>query len=779
MVMIPRRHKALRILFILAIVAGVAAVSALVVYPHLPDYRNAIQEQQKRVGSAVLDRNGRILRLLPDGKGQMGLWCDGGLFPAHLKAAVIAAEDQRFRYHPGFDPIAIIRALYTNALQQRTISGASTITQQVVRLIRPRQRTYRAKIVELLSSVKMELQLSKEQILELDLNLSPMGGNIRGAGLAARTYFGKNVENITLAEAAVLAALPRSPSRLDPRHPAGRKLVLADKDRILKRMAALGWISNDQLKVSLGSSVAFKNRSIPGHAPHFVDQVFPTSGEAGGTVQTTLDLSLQQGLEQILKSHRDRLRRMGIDQAAAIIASCRSAEVLALVGSFNYSERFQGFNNGALAQRSAGSTLKPFLYALALEKGYGSTSEISDTDRVYQTPHGDYLPMNADRREYGPVNVRSALGNSLNVSAVKVVRWVGLEDFYRLLDRVEVITQSSAPPEHYGLGLAVGNVEISLYRLVQAYLALANQGVFRPLRVETSPKESSSSLVSPEVAYVITHILADPSARLLSFGNPGYFDFGFPVAVKTGTSSNYRDAWVIGYTSGHVIGIWAGNFDGRPSPGRMGAAVCGPMLLEVIRLLYGTRPPEGFSRPAGVRDETVCSMSGRRASQKCPYTTSELVAGRHTLAICDLPHEGEHHPLGSNYAKWLHRREALHGVSRFRLMKPDSTTQQVGGEIIASDGAREPGRASRNSRIEIISPHNRDRFVLSRHRHSPIIFRALPEKVVEHVIWYLDGTELARTGPPYEFFWEPIRGRHELLAVTPDNAAAKASFSVE
>ena len=141
MVMRPRRHKALRILFILAIVAGVAAVSALVVYPRLPDYRNAIQEQQKRVGSAVLDRNGRILRLLPDGKGQMGLWCDGGLFPAHLKAAVIAAEDQRFRYHPGFDPIAIVRALYSNTLQQRTISGASTITQQVVRLIRPRPRT--------------------------------------------------------------------------------------------------------------------------------------------------------------------------------------------------------------------------------------------------------------------------------------------------------------------------------------------------------------------------------------------------------------------------------------------------------------------------------------------------------------------------------------------------------------------------------------------------------------------------------------------------------------
>ncbi|HTY23081.1 MAG TPA: penicillin-binding protein 1C [Desulfomonilaceae bacterium] len=774
-----RRNRTVPWLPVLAVCVGFAAVSWFVVYQRLPDYRNALQEQRNRVGTAVLDRNGRILRMFPDGKGRMGLWCEEKSFPAHLKAAVIAAEDQRFYHHPGFDPIAIVRALYTNIREQKTISGASTITEQVVRLIQPRPRTYRAKIVELLAAVKMEWQLSKQRILELDLNLSPMGGNIRGAGLAARIYFGKDVENITVAEAAVLAALPRSPSRLDPRRPAGRKLVFIEKDRILKRMAAQGWISDEQLKVSLGPSVVFKNRSIPIQAPHFVDLVLATRGETAATVKTTLDFGLQQGLEQVLRSHRDRLRRMGIDQAAAIIASCQNAEVLALVGSLGYSQRDQGFNNGVLASRSAGSTLKPFLYALALEKGYGSISEISDTDRVYQTPHGDYMPMNADRREYGPVNVRSALGNSLNVSAVKVARWVGLEDFYRLLDRVEVITGNSPPPDHYGLGLAVGNVEVSLYKLAQAFIPLASEGEFRPLRVTPGTGAYASRVLSPEVAYIITHILADPSARLLTFGNPGYFDFGFPVAVKTGTSSNYRDAWVIGYTSRHVIGIWAGNFDGRPSPGRMGAGVCGPMLREVVRLLYGAAPPEDFNRPATVREEIVCSMSGRKASSKCPYTASELVVARHTLATCDLPHEDEHHHLGPSYARWLQRREAQHGVSRFKLMKPEKTMSRGGGEIVGLRGSRGLGPADRTSRIEIISPHNRDRFILSRHRPNGIVFRALPDRVVEHVIWVLDGMELARTGPPYEFFWEPTRGSHELLAVTPDNSAAKASFFVE
>ena len=204
-------------------------------------------------------------------------------------------------------------------------------------------------------------------------------------------------------------------------------------------------------------------------------------------------------------------------------------------------------------------------------------------------------------------------------------------------------------------------MEVSLYRLVQAYLTLANGGEFRPLRVTPRPGHVDFTCCFSEVAYVITHILADPSARLLTFGNPGYFDFGFPVALKTGTSSNYRDAWVIGYTSQHVVGIWAGNFDGRPSQDRMGAEVCGPILSDVIRFLYGGTPPEDFTRPVGVREETVCSMSGRRASPRCPYTTSEFVAGSQSIAVCDLPHDDEHHHLGTSYARWLHRREAQTG----------------------------------------------------------------------------------------------------------------------
>jgi len=771
------RKTASKLLIGIAVFFVVAAIAALLVYHRLPDYRNAVSEQRSQAGTAVVDRNGRMLRLLPDSKGRFCLWRDGSAFPRHLKSAVIAAEDKRFSSHPGFDPFAVVRAVLTNVRRWRTVSGASTITQQVVRLIRPRPRTYTAKIIELLESIKMERQLSKEEILELYLNLSPMAGNIRGAGLASRVYFAKNIEQISIPEAVALAVLPRSPSKFDPRRGAGKKRILAEKERVLQRMAGLSLITPEQLRLSLGPTVTFRNRPLPLDAPHLVDLVMMNRTDASNLVKTTLDLDLQKAVERILKSHANRLRRVGISQAAVLIASVRDADVLAMVGSMGYSERDGGFNNAVLAQRSAGSTLKPFLYALALEKGYASVSEISDTERTYPTPHGVYLPLNADRRLYGPVNVRSALGNSLNISAIKVVKSVGLEDFYRLLERLEFIGPTSPPAGHYGLGLAVGNLEVSLYRLVQGYLTLARGGELRRLRTLSGQKNNGMHVFSPEVAYVISNVLADPAARLLTFGNPGYFDFGFPVAVKTGTSSNYRDSWVVGYTSRHVVGIWAGNFDGRPCNGRAAATICGPLLMEIIRTLYGTAYPETFPKPAAVREEVVCSMSGKLVTPRCRYTSTELLIGKSSLPDCDLTHEDEHHRLGSSYASWLNHREKEQGKSRYRLSTPEASHYLPAGPARVT--SRKTGLVTHGRKVEIVNPHDHDHIVLSRYRPNRIVFKAIPEKVVENVIWFLDGVELARTGPPYELEWEPTRGSHVVHAVTPENDAARVVFHVE
>lgn len=764
------------------IAASVAACAAVgLLYSWLPDYSHAVQEQRAKCGTVVLDGKGRLLRILPDGRERFTLWCELGEFAPTLKSAVIAAEDRRFFHHPGFDPIAVLRAIYTNIVRWKTVSGASTITQQVVRLIHPRSRTYRAKIVELLASLKMEWQLTKEQILELHLNLSPMGGGIRGAALASRIYFGKDVERISLAEAAVLAALPRSPTRYSPRTPSGRKQLLKEKDRILRRMADLEWITSDDLNLSLGPTVVFKNRRMPMEAPHLVDLVLEQAPSDANVVRTTVDLDVQHFAERVLRSHRNRLSRLGIDQAGAIVASASEMKVLALVGSLLYGRRDQGFNNAVTALRSAGSTLKPFLYALALEKGCGASSEVPDTFRSYATTHGDYLPMNADRRTYGPVSFRSALGNSLNVSAVKILRALGIDDFYQVLKRVGITDRDSEAPDHYGLGLAIGNMEVSLYRLVQAYSALARNGEYKALLMRLDQETPSLRVFSPEVAYVIANVLADPSARLLTFGNPSYFDFGFPVSVKSGTSTNFRDAWVIGYTPEHVVGIWAGNFDGRPANGVSGAVICGPMLKEIMLFLYGNGSPPAFAKPPGVGELKLCAMSGKVAGPKCPHTVDELVISAARPTLCDIPHEDELHYLGAQYARWLHRRQYETGLGRFRLMKPVTDAFFPGMPWLSGSppSTAGVGNIGKSARIEIVHPHNLDRFILTHQTPHRVLFRAQPDPVVEQVVWFLDGEEIARTPPPYEFFWEPSRGRHVVHAVTPSNEGAQVVIEVE
>jgi len=762
-------------LFLWGFLGAVAifAAGAVFLFQRLPDYRLALEQQRSRAGTAVVDRSGRVLRLFPDGRDRFSIWCPIERIPPHLKNAVIAAEDKRFYSHPGFDPIAVLRATYSNFLRRKTVSGASTITQQVVRLIHPRPRTYRSKLVEFLAAIKMERQLSKDLILELHMNLSPMSGNIRGVGLAARSFFGKEIENITVAETAVLAALPRSPSRFDPRRSDGREKLNKEKDRILRRMTELGHISQETNDLMSGQAVRFRMLPVPLEAPHLLDMVLRRDVPRRQTLRTTIDLDIQHGVEQILHSHANRLRSAGIEQAGVIVSSVKESEILALVGSLGYSPWYQGYNNAVLARRSAGSILKPFLYALALEKGYGSSSEIPDTFRTYSTPQGDYQPYNADRKWYGPVNVRLALGNSLNMPAVKTLKEVGVDNFFNLLERLGIADESYARADRFGLGLAIGNIEVNLFRLVQAYGSLARRGLYKPLHMLVDEKDKGERIFSPEVAYVITHILADPSARLLTFGNPSYFDFGFPVSLKTGTSTNYRDSWMVAYTSRHVVGLWAGNFGGGHGRNVAAASALGPIMEQIIHLLYGAGPPELHSMPSGVREDYLCWMSGKTASPKCPYTVKELVLDRSgDSGMCELPHDRDfHYYLPATYAHWLHRKQNLQGRNRF-----DLATSSQGPESSPSGEATSLVKAKR---IEIVSPHHLDRFILSPYNAGRVLFRAVPNPVVNRVVWMIDGMEVANTPPPYEFFWDLTRGRHVVHAITPNREAAEIVIHVE
>src|SRR5574341_1088679 len=449
------------------------------------------------LGTVFTDRYGKELRFLPDVKGERARWVPLAGIPVTVRNAFIAAEDERFYRHHGFDAIAILRALWSNVTKGRVVSGASTISQQVVRLVYSSQleppltqpsplrgedkgegarRTYRNKLIEIIRSIKMERVLSKDEILEQYLNRVPMGNNLVGVETAARAYFGVSVNNLSASDAALLASLPKAPGMLNP-YGSGYPRLLERRNWVLGRMEALGLMSHDKYLTAKDEQPRLRKLNFVSAAPHVIDMLQKQSVE-GGRIKTTIDLDLQTRVQQILASHADRLKYREATQAAAIVIHNPTMEVLAAAGSIAHSEKNDGFNIGVLAQRSAGSTLKPFLYALAIESGETVSTLIEDTERTYRSREGQYSPLNFDRKEYGPVKMRAALGNSLNLSAVKMLQRVGEERFYDMLVRLDLINHPERGPEHYGLGMAIGNPEVSPEQLATAYAMLANYGIY-------------------------------------------------------------------------------------------------------------------------------------------------------------------------------------------------------------------------------------------------------------------------------------------------------------
>ena len=717
-----------------------------------PNYAQALREKRDMVNQTVIDRKGRILRMEPDEHGEYLIWLTHDQITQLMKNAVVAAEDKRFYQHYGFDPLATVRAVYGYYSAGKIISGASTISQQVVRMLHPRPRTVRSKIIEFFAAIKLEWQLSKEEILELNLNLAPMGGYLKGVGIASRVYFDKDLNMISVSEAAALAALPRSPSRFDPSKPSGKALLLDEKDRIISRMLACGFISSEEADKSKGKNIVFRKRRIPRQASHFTEMVLKRHSSASRTVKTTLDSGIQKIVEETLAAHKLRLERNGIKQVALIVVGVKDLSVQALMGSMHYGPVHGGFNNGAIARRSAGSTLKPFLYAFAFEKGVLPTSTVPDIVRSYKTPVGDYIPLNANRVEYGPVSASEALASSLNLSAIKIIERTGISEFFNLLRVLELVDARSKPPDHYGFGLAIGNLEVSLFALTQAYACLSRHGVFGNLRLISDEPVSGIKVLDTRAVNEVTQILSSHSARIPAFGNPFFFDFGFPVALKTGTSDGFRDAWAVGYTSAHVVGVWAGNFNGRPSSGMSGATACGPILKDIISSL-----------------NTSSSISAVQAN------LGKVETGK------DLSHD-DHLYLGAEYANWLHKRELNLGLGRYRLEESPASEDRQINDVRPGKG---PGSAHRVSpkpqsrMVSIVSPHDGDRFARPEGTNPIIPLRAYLTQMVPEVIWIIDGVEVARTGPPYEFLWEAGSGAHSIMAVLPEHQAAKIEITVE
>ncbi|MDD2805693.1 MAG: penicillin-binding protein 1C [Elusimicrobiales bacterium] len=536
-----------------------------------------------------------------------------------LILATVAAEDKRFFSHSGVDLRSVARAVWQNSRNGRTVSGASTITQQLARALEPRPRTFAGKISEMLSALRLEAGRSKEEILEGYFNGVSYGPRLTGAEAAARDYFGLPARDLSLAQAALLAGLPKSPVNYDPRR--NPKAAFARQRLILRRLLDLGLADEENYRLAAGETVTVREREALFEAPHFAR--YALARARGEKIKTTLDSRAQEGAARALKNHLASLAGAHhVTNGAALVLDNATGGVLAWVGSADFfDERDAGQVDGVTALRQPGSALKPFLYALALSKG-ARTSDLIDDSPIFAA--GGHAPLNYDKTYHGRVRLREALACSYNVPAVRLAQRVGPAAFLAKL-RDFGFDSLDKPADHYGEGLALGNGEVRLLELAGAYAALARGGVWLPARWEDgAPGGAARRAIGRTEAYLVTSMLSDNSARAPAFGLNSPFNLPFDFAAKTGTTKDYRDNWAVGYTPEWTAAVWVGNFDGSPMRRVSGISGAAPALKEialVLRKLYGSSQ---FQRPPGIKTVRVCPVSGLPPSQFCPSGMDEL-----------------------------------------------------------------------------------------------------------------------------------------------------------
>ncbi len=614
-----------------AVVAAGAAL-AFVAWPLPP----GLLDRTLIAAVRFTDREGRLLRELAsrsDGR-SVGLPADQPV-PPLVRAAFIAAEDHRFGRHLGVDPLAVGRALVQDVRAGRVVSGASTIAQQLARQIVPRPRTLAGKAREALWAVRLTVHLPADELLRAYLDRIALGHDLFGVEAAAQLYFGRPASALSLGQAALLAGMAGSPARYDPyRHATAASSRVRE---VLRRMVRHGMVAADTARQGAEAPLDLVPPSRTFAAPHLTSWLagrLPALGlERAVVVETTLDPALQTDVEAIVREQLAGDPR--VEQAAAIVLDNDMGEVLAYVGSVDFlDDDRQGQNDGVRTLRQPGSALKPFAYGLALSEGYTAATLLSDLEVHLATPSGAYMPRNYDRRIHGPVRLRAALANSYNVPAVRLADELGPERVLAVLRRAGFDSLQEGA-EHYGVGIVLGNGDVTLRELARAYRGLARGGVVEPLaeirRAQDADgrdlpiaKELAPRRFLPRSAVaILTDIISDEAARGPAFGLDNALRLPFPVAAKTGTSHAFVDNWTVGFTAERTVAVWAGNFDGRPMQGVSGISGTAPIFSRVMtRAMRGVVPRKLVER-SRFEHARVCALSGKLAGPACPSAVEE------------------------------------------------------------------------------------------------------------------------------------------------------------
>lgn len=534
-----------------------------------------------------------------------GPWLSAGEIPPLLAAAAVAAEDRWFTWHPGVNPLALARAAWQNLFSGRVVSGGSTITMQLARLLRPARRGLAAKLSEAARALWLERRLSKAEVLCQYLNRAPFGGPLVGAGAAARVLLGKHPDRLSPAEAALLMSLPKDPSRLlKPEH---RQRLQKRRDHILRAMAAEGAITAGELARGLAEPIDLKPMARPpAMALHFVRRVLSLTRVGGRRVVAThIDPDLQRALGSLAADLRRRRSHQGLRQAAVVVLRNRDRAVLAWLGSADFTDPSSGQVDGVIARRQPGSALKPFVYAMALKAGRTLADPIEDSPMSLPVAGGAFRPSDYDGVFRGTVSLRTALASSLNLPALRLAVELTPPAVLRGLRELGFHLPQSA--NHYGVGLALGDGEVSLLELAQAYAALADAGRWLPAVLWRGQKPGTArQTLDPHACRLVADALADDRARALGFGRHGILELPYPAAVKTGTSQQHRDNWCVGFTSQYTVAVWVGNFEGKPMAGVSGVSGAGPLWRQVMLLLHRHQPGRLPPWPPGTTWARAC-----------------------------------------------------------------------------------------------------------------------------------------------------------------------------
>lgn len=782
-----RRHRILYCL-VFALLVIYAIIKIFFTPPLLSD---------THFGRAYFDRNGNLMRITLSADDKYRLFTPLSDISEYVQRATILYEDKYFKFHPGVNPVALVRAAKNYFTSGARPVGASTITMQVARIKYDLDtRKIPGKLIQIAAAIYIDLFYSKDEILEAYLNLAPYGGNIESIGAASLIYFGKPARDLTKIEAITLSTIPQNPTKRGLNTDAGLANIMNMRGDLVRRWidinptdAGLETLANMPLNVRT-------TRDLPFYAPHFINyeisqrrNYWNDLGARDSVVNTTLDLNLQRAMERTLQNQINSRAHLGIHNAAAILVNYKTMETLAYIGSANYFDKsIYGENDGVHARRSPGSTLKPLIYATAVDMGYIHGMTLLKDAKIN---FGVYAPENADSEFYGPVLARDALTHSRNIPAINLLRKIGTRNFYNILAASGVTNLKS--PEWYGISVALGGAEVSMFELADIYATMANLGMRYDIITNTdTPRGDGKQILTPEAFFITLDMLARQSTPTKNIPFARKQTETLRHYWKTGTSSSFRDAWTAGIFGDFVLVVWVGNFDGTPNNAFSGAKAAAPIyfsLAETIEKYYTANGAplhnNNFMRDnLNIAEIEMCDGVGGLAGKYCPKTVrAYFIPGKSPIETSSV-----------------YRAVPIDNATGLRACTYDAATTHMAvfefWDAEYLDMFRRAG-ITRNTPppfmpgcdlddiVEtraapvITSPLDGTRAVIvSDKNHEPVAFQAVSDMPAAKIFWFLDDEMIGTTLSGQTFTHHVSIGTHTVRITDEMGGGARINFSV-